>query len=117
MFVEEGRVNGIIAISRAIGDWEYKNQALKPEDNAVSVYPEVIVERISPDIDFLIIACDGIWDCLTNQQAVDFVYQQKSKIAKKGLSGSPDSSAKKKPNASPAGKPSKMGTKAGAGSA
>lgn len=25
-FVEEGRVNGIIAISRAIGDWEYKNQ-------------------------------------------------------------------------------------------
>ena len=25
MFVEEGRVNGIIAISRAIGDWEYKN--------------------------------------------------------------------------------------------
>ena len=24
-FVEDGRVNGIIAISRAIGDWEYKN--------------------------------------------------------------------------------------------
>ena len=24
-FVEEGRVNGVIAISRAIGDWEYKN--------------------------------------------------------------------------------------------
>ena len=24
-FVEEGRVNGIIAISRALGDWEYKN--------------------------------------------------------------------------------------------
>lgn len=24
-FVEEGRVNGIIAISRAIGDWEYKS--------------------------------------------------------------------------------------------
>ncbi len=24
-FVEEGRVNGIIAVSRAIGDWEYKN--------------------------------------------------------------------------------------------
>lgn len=24
-FVEEGRINGIIAVSRAIGDWEYKN--------------------------------------------------------------------------------------------
>ncbi len=43
-FVEEGRVNGIIAISRAIGDWEYKNQSLKPEDNMVSAFPEVIVE-------------------------------------------------------------------------
>ncbi len=42
--VEEGRVNGVIAISRALGDWEYKNASLKPEDNMVSGYPEVIVE-------------------------------------------------------------------------
>lgn len=27
-FVDEGRVQGIIAVSRAIGDWEYKNPAL-----------------------------------------------------------------------------------------
>lgn len=27
-FVEEGRVQGVIAVSRAIGDWEYKNPAL-----------------------------------------------------------------------------------------
>lgn len=43
-FVEEGRVNGIIAISRAIGDWEYKNTNLKPEDNMVTAFPEVFVE-------------------------------------------------------------------------
>lgn len=43
-FVEEGRVNGIIAISRAIGDWEYKNQQFKPEDNMVTALPEVMVE-------------------------------------------------------------------------
>ena len=27
-FVEEGRVQGVIAVSRAIGDWEYKNPNL-----------------------------------------------------------------------------------------
>ncbi len=80
-FVEDGRVQGIIGISRAIGDWEYKNPKLKPEDNMVTVVPEVIVETIRPDHDFLIIACDGIWDCLTSQQAVDFVYEQKKKMA------------------------------------
>ena len=65
-FVEEGRVNGIIAISRAIGDWEYKNSSLKPEDNMVSAYPEVMVETLTDAHDFMIIACDGIWDCLTS---------------------------------------------------
>jgi len=30
-YVEDGRVQGIIAVSRAIGDWEYKNPGLLPE--------------------------------------------------------------------------------------
>ena len=82
-FVEEGRVNGVIAISRAVGDWEYKNQALKPEDNMVSAFPEVIVETLRLDHDFMIVACDGIWDCLTSQQAVDYVYETRAKLNKR----------------------------------
>ena len=39
--VEDGRVDGIIAISRAIGDWEYKNPKLAAEKMAVSGVPEV----------------------------------------------------------------------------
>lgn len=65
-FVEEGRVNGVIAVSRAIGDWEYKNLQLKPEDNMVTSTPEIMVETLRPDHDFIILACDGIWDCLTS---------------------------------------------------
>jgi serine/threonine protein phosphatase PrpC len=39
--VEEGRVDGVIAISRAIGDWEYKNVSMDPIKMAVSGYPDV----------------------------------------------------------------------------
>lgn len=39
--VEEGRVDGVIAISRALGDWEYKSATLPPEKMAVSGYPDV----------------------------------------------------------------------------
>ena len=38
----------------------------------VSAMPEVQVEQLRPDHDFMIIACDGIWDCLTSQESVDF---------------------------------------------
>jgi serine/threonine protein phosphatase PrpC len=82
-FVEEGRVNGVISLSRAIGDWEYKSPGVKPEDNVVSCFPEVMVETLNSNHDFLIIACDGIWDCLTSQAAVDFYYEAKIKLAKK----------------------------------
>lgn len=79
--VEEGRVDGIIAISRAIGDWEYKSPHLEPQKMAVSAYPEVKVHEIGKDADFIICACDGIWDCMTSQQAVDFVLTAKEKLA------------------------------------
>ena len=37
-FVEDGRVQGVIAVSRAIGDWEYKNPKLL--DNILLPLPE-----------------------------------------------------------------------------
>jgi len=79
--VEDGRVDGIIAISRAIGDWEYKSATLEPNKMAVSAYPEVRSYEINPQLDFIITACDGIWDCMTSQQAIDFVGTAKEKIS------------------------------------
>lgn len=77
--VEDGRVNGIIAVSRAIGDWEYKKQTLPQEKMAVTVNPDIRIRPISPNTEFIIIACDGIWDCMTSKQAVDFVNTAKEK--------------------------------------
>jgi serine/threonine protein phosphatase PrpC len=42
----------------------------------ITAYPDVVVESLSSDCDFMIIACDGIWDCKTNQEACDFVSER-----------------------------------------
>ncbi|KAF9882095.1 protein phosphatase 2C [Colletotrichum karsti] len=73
-FVDFGRVNGNLALSRAIGDFEFKKSAeLSPEAQIVTAFPDVEVHDISDDDEFLVIACDGIWDCQSSQAVVEFV--------------------------------------------
>lgn len=95
-------------MSRAIGDWEYKNPALleqlekkkkkstkKPEaappqtgpyrnieeskKHQVTSFPDVKKVQLKADHDFLVVACDGIWDCFTNEQAAKFVRTRREK--------------------------------------
>ncbi|KAH8925725.1 PP2C-domain-containing protein [Atractiella rhizophila] len=76
-FVEFGRVNGNLALSRAIGDFEYKkNTSLGPEAQIVTANPDITVHDITDEDEFLILACDGIWDVLTSQQTCDFIRRQ-----------------------------------------
>uniref|UniRef100_A0A0N5BPC4 protein-serine/threonine phosphatase n=1 Tax=Strongyloides papillosus TaxID=174720 RepID=A0A0N5BPC4_STREA len=73
-FVEFSRVNGNLALSRALGDFCYKQaKDLPPSKQIVTVVPEVTVHELNKDFEFLIVACDGIWDVMSNQAAVDFV--------------------------------------------
>jgi serine/threonine protein phosphatase PrpC len=59
-FVDFGRVNGNLALSRAIGDFEFKKSAdLSPEQQIVTAFPDVITHEVSSDDEFLVIACDG----------------------------------------------------------
>lgn len=75
-FVEMDRVNGNLALSRAIGDFEFKsNQELPPQEQIVTAYPDVIEHKLDYETDeFVILACDGIWDCLSSQECVDLVH-------------------------------------------
>ena len=60
-FVDFGRVNGNLALSRAIGDFEFKKSAeLSPEQQIVTAFPDVVTHPISDDDEFLVIACDGM---------------------------------------------------------
>ncbi|KIJ54938.1 hypothetical protein M422DRAFT_153371, partial [Sphaerobolus stellatus SS14] len=73
-YIEFGRVNGNLALSRAIGDFEFKkNFSLSPERQIITADPDIIKHDITEEDEFLILACDGIWDCLSSQQVVDAV--------------------------------------------
>lgn len=69
------RVNGSLAVSRALGDFDYKCVHGKgPTEQLVSPEPEVYeIERSEEDDQFIILACDGIWDVMGNEELCDFV--------------------------------------------
>jgi protein phosphatase len=77
-FVENNRTNGELAMSRALADYRYKNNAKLPQDKQLVIpNPDVISEKRDLDNDeFLVVACDGVWDCFENQALVDTVREQ-----------------------------------------
>jgi len=71
------RVNGNLNLSRSIGDLEYKkNTRLQPCEQMICSTPDVSTFKREVGDEFLIVACDGIWDVLGNQDAVDFVHER-----------------------------------------
>ena len=72
--VEDGRVMGNLNLSRSIGDLEYKkNNSIPQKDQMITAYPEVRIENLNERDQFMILACDGVWDMLTSQECVNFV--------------------------------------------
>ena len=72
-WVSDGRVKGNLNLSRSLGDMEYKqNKKIQPEDQMITAYPEVTTSNLQ-DVDFIFLGCDGVYDCLSNQEIVDFI--------------------------------------------
>lgn len=64
-FVCGGRVNGCLAVSRALGDHCMKS--------AVISTPHTVTLPLAPTHEFLILACDGLWDVVDDIQATKLV--------------------------------------------
>lgn len=77
------RVNGMLAITRALGDPQLKKPKLR--ENVVSNIPDVTATPITEIDDFLIIACDGLWDVIGDQDAVNFVYHAMAELQEEGI--------------------------------
>eukprot|EP00929_Paragymnodinium_shiwhaense_P008513 TRINITY_DN112476_c0_g1_i1.p1 TRINITY_DN112476_c0_g1~~TRINITY_DN112476_c0_g1_i1.p1 ORF type:complete len:508 (-),score=163.77 TRINITY_DN112476_c0_g1_i1:91-1614(-) len=69
------RVQGDLNLSRAFGDLRYKtNREVPHEQQILTAFPEVrSVPLKDAEDEFMVLGCDGIWECLSNQGAVDFV--------------------------------------------
>ena len=60
------RVNGVLAVTRALGDVYMKD--------LITGHPYTTETYLYPKYDkFIIIACDGLWDVCTDQDACDLV--------------------------------------------
>jgi len=71
------RVNGSLAVSRALGDFDYKRSAdLKPEEQLVSPEPDISVNEREDKDEFLFLACDGIFDVMTNDEVIKYIQRQ-----------------------------------------
>jgi protein phosphatase PTC2/3 len=79
-YVEKGRVNGMslnsfvwaktfnlmsgnLALTRGLGDFEYKgNKNLPSQKQIITADPEVVVHSVTEEEEFLVIACDGLFE-------------------------------------------------------
>lgn len=69
-FVRFDRVNGELAMSRAIGDFRYKTTAgLELHEHPVICLPDIAIQQRSPEDESLLLACDGVWDVISNEEA------------------------------------------------
>jgi protein phosphatase 1L len=58
-------VDASLAMSRAFGDRKLKEH--------ISSDPDVAIEDVGDDTEFVILASDGLWKVMANQEAVDDV--------------------------------------------
>ncbi|CAN1174143.1 Probable protein phosphatase 2C 38 [Linum perenne] len=104
------RVKGLIQVSRSLGDAYLKRAEFNREpllakfrlpnsfDKPILLAePAITVQKLVPEDQFLIFASDGLWEHLTNQEAVDIVQNcPRNGVARKLLKAALHEAAKKR---------------------
>lgn len=61
--VTDGRVDGNLNLSRSIGDLKHKQvKSLSPAEQPITCVPDIKVRKLKEGDEFILIACDGIWE-------------------------------------------------------
>ena len=68
------RIEGKLNLTRAIGDLEFKESPnLKCYDQSVIASPEITKIKNIEGIEFIIMGCDGLWDCVEPQKLCETI--------------------------------------------
>ncbi len=70
---KSGRIDGAIACARSIGDLQFKEKDKPHFECKVSCEPDIKRIPRNGDLKYIILGCDGIWDCKTSQEVVDWI--------------------------------------------
>lgn len=62
-----------LAVSRALGDFNFKSYPEPPEKHWVTCDPDIKKIELSKTLRYVFIACDGIWDVFSNQDLMNFI--------------------------------------------
>ena len=83
----DNRINGLLNMSRSFGDYQFKlRRDLRQVEQAVSACPEITFMKRTKRELFIVLACDGVWDCANNSQIAQFFYNHVNRDPKKRLS-------------------------------
>lgn len=88
--IKDPESGNMLAMSRAFGDFDYKKGEQSPSKQAVIAVPDVeILERSENDL-YLILACDGIWDVMSNEDCANFIVNDRKRDGYESLSNTCD---------------------------
>jgi len=73
---EPPRISEELAVARSLGDARYKQvEGLPPAEQPVSCVPEIISTELKDGDEFMVVACDGIFEVMSSQDTIDFVHK------------------------------------------
>ena len=68
------RINGMLNLTRALGDIRFKkDKKLKRDEQSVLAIPEITRIDDIDNVDFIVMGCDGIWDCVKRQLLCEYL--------------------------------------------
>lgn len=73
----EGRVDGNLNLTRALGDLKHKQKSdFTPEEQPITANPDCFEYDMPADLDFIFMGCDGVWERKSNDDMVAWIYER-----------------------------------------